>query len=249
MRARQTLGGAGGSSRVLGGRGWAAGRRLPRCDDWGDAVTGPGLWGPRKNGELPMEATVHVASDPRAGPQTNEMNWGHRWAAAGGPGRGRVAYRARIRSGSAGGPVTCVRSSDPAGLPPPVGWTTPRGAGAGRPAARWRPRRRRPGRPATAATALHAGWPWHLPRRAAQGCHIAFQQLTRLMAAPGGDVGRRGLGLPLPNGAGTGPVAEVSCPRQPTVGVSLVTCPQSVRRTRHARRVQRTRRCRKLPGF
>src|SRR5215211_2215474 len=34
-------------------------------------------------------------------------------------------------------------------------------------------------------------------------------------AAPGADEGKRGLGLPLPNGAGTGPVAEISCPRQP----------------------------------
>ena len=34
-------------------------------------------------------------------------------------------------------------------------------------------------------------------------------------AAPGADTGRRGLGLPLPNGAGTGPVAEISRPGQP----------------------------------
>ena len=35
-------------------------------------------------------------------------------------------------------------------------------------------------------------------------------------AAPGTDTGKRDLGLPLPDGAGTGPVAEASFPGQPS---------------------------------
>jgi hypothetical protein len=44
---------------------------------------------------------------------------------------------------------------------------------------------------------------------------VIGQPVTRDGAAPGADRGKRGLGLPLPNGTGTGPVAEASCPRQP----------------------------------
>ena len=39
--------------------------------------------------------------------------------------------------------------------------------------------------------------------------------VIQIKAAPGADVGGRGLGLPLPSEAGTGPVAEASRPGQP----------------------------------
>jgi hypothetical protein len=48
---------------------------------------------------------------------------------------------------------------------------------------------------------------------------LAFRSVASVLgkdeAAPGADRGKRGLGLPLPHEAGTGPVAEVSCPGQP----------------------------------
>ena len=50
-----------------------------------------------------------------------------------------------------------------------------------------------------------------------QHAHVPLRRvlLGRDEAAPGADRGKRSLGLPLPHEAGTGPVAEVSCPGQP----------------------------------
>jgi hypothetical protein len=53
-------------------------------------------------------------------------------------------------------------------------------------------------------------------------------------AAPGADVGKRTLGLPLPKGAGTGPVAEANRPGRPRRGcipprLSTIQAPQQRR--------------------
>ena len=66
-------------------------------------------------------------------------------------------------------------------------------------------------------------------------------------AAPGADVGKRGLGLPLPIGAGTGPVAEASCPGAARLGLSLLGCLQPLHRNACIG-VEWMRACRKLPA-
>ena len=66
-------------------------------------------------------------------------------------------------------------------------------------------------------------------------------------AAPGADTGRRGLGLPLPDGAGTGPVVEISSPGQPP-SVYPSALATTMEGNSACRAGVRMRRCRKLPA-
>jgi hypothetical protein len=77
---------------------------------------------------------------------------------------------------------------------------------------------------------------------------VVGEPVTRDEAAPGADTGKRGLGLPLPNGAGTGPVAEASCPRQPRQVYPAPPVCNPVAPNNAAWRVEWMRPCRKLPA-
>jgi hypothetical protein len=68
-------------------------------------------------------------------------------------------------------------------------------------------------------------------------------------AAPDADRGKRGLGLPLPYEAGTGPVAEVSYPGQPRWVYPSSPGDNRARQQHNAWRVEWMRACRKLPAI
>jgi hypothetical protein len=152
LRARQTLGGACELSRVLGGE---AGQPAGGCHDAMTGVTrsqGPGSGGLARMESCPWRAIVHMASDPRAGPQTSEMNW---VPCPGGPPRRGGAARAGRRAGGRSGEWRRSAGRGVAGQP---GAAALRSCAAGGPSGH-RPSPRSRSRPASstvAATPMNA---------------------------------------------------------------------------------------------
>src|SRR4029453_11640827 len=82
---------------------------------------------------------------------------------------------------------------------------------------------------------------------------LAFRSVGSVLgkdeAAPGADTGKRGLGLPLPHEAGTGPVAEGNCPGEPRWVYPFSPGYNRARQQHNAWRVEWMRACRTLPAI